>query len=158
MGRTSYAIALGSNRRHGRHGAPERVVTAAIAEIAADAVVEAVSPILRTAALGPAGRAFANAVIIVSSDAAPDALLARLKAIERSFGRRAGRRWGPRVIDLDIVLWSGGTWRSPGLAIPHAEFRRRAFVLDPLARVAAGWRDPVTGLTVAQLRARFRRG
>lgn len=158
MGRTSYAIALGSNRRHGRHGAPERVVTAAIAEIAADAAVEAVSPILRTAALGPAGRAFANAVIIVSSDAAPDALLARLKAIERSFGRRAGRRWGPRVIDLDIVLWSGGTWRSPGLAIPHAEFRRRAFVLDPLARVAAGWRDPVTGLTVAQLRARFRRG
>lgn len=158
MGRTSYAIALGSNRRHGRHGAPERVVTAAIAEIAADAVVEAVSPILRTAALGPAGRAFANAVIIVSSDAAPDALLVRLKAIERSFGRRAGRRWGPRVIDLDIVLWSGGTWRSPGLAIPHAEFRRRAFVLDPLARVAAGWRDPVTGLTVAQLRARFRRG
>lgn len=158
MGITSYAIALGSNRRHGRHGAPERVVAAAVAAIAADAVVQAVSPILRTAALGPAGRSFANAVIVVTTDAAPDVLLARLKAIERDFGRRPGRRWGPRVIDLDIILWSGGAWHSPGLVVPHAEFRRRAFVLDPLARVAAGWRDPVTGLTVAQLRARFRRG
>ena len=55
-----------------------------------------------------AGRDFANAVALVESGLEPPAMLARLKGIERDFGRRASRRWGPRVLDLDIALWSGG--------------------------------------------------
>jgi len=151
MARTSYAIALGSNRRS-RHGSPAATLRAALAAIDG---VRRVSAIRTTPALGPAGRAFANAVAIVESKLAPEELLAELKAIERAFGRRPGRRWGPRVLDLDIVLWSGGTWHGPGPTIPHPAFRSRDFVLRPLAEVAPGWRDPVSGATVRQLLARL---
>ncbi|MEN2711289.1 2-amino-4-hydroxy-6-hydroxymethyldihydropteridine diphosphokinase [Sphingomonas sp. NPDC092331] len=153
MARTSYAIAIGSNR-WGRHGSPAREVAAAIAALGG---VTATSPILHTPPLGPSKRRFANAVALIETDEAPPALLRRLKAIERDFGRRRGRTWGARVIDLDIVLWSGGSWGEPALVVPHRLFRDRAFVLAPLARVAAGWRDPVTGLSVRQLAARLRR-
>ena len=152
MARTSYAIALGSNRRS-RHGSPAATVRAAIAALDAGIV----SAIRTTPALGPAGRSFANAVAIVESELAPDALLAELKVIERAFGRRRGKRWGPRVLDLDIILWSGGAWGGPGPIVPHPEFRERAFVLAPLAEIAPGWRDPITGATPRQLLHRLRR-
>ena len=147
-----YIIAIGSNRR-GRHGGPAAEVLAAAAAIGAGAV----SLVVVTAALGPSIRRFANAVASVETDEDPPALLARLKQVERAFGRRAGRRWGARVVDLDIVLWSGGVWCSPELTVPHASFRQRRFVLDPLARLAPAWRDPITRLTVRQLRARLTR-
>jgi 2-amino-4-hydroxy-6-hydroxymethyldihydropteridine diphosphokinase len=155
MATTSYAIALGSNRRHGRHGAPVGVVRAALAALGALGEVEAVSRIRMTPALGPAGRGFANAAVLLSTSLAPDELLDALKSIERRFGRRGGRRWGARVLDLDILLWSEGPWGGPGPIIPHPEFRRRAFVLDPLAEIAPDWRDPIDGLSVRQLRARL---
>ena len=151
--RTSYAIAIGSNRR-GRHGTPEREVAAAIAALGR---ISARSRILRTAPLGPSDRRFANAVAILDSDEAPPALLRRLKAIERDFGRRRGRIWGTRVIDLDIVLWSGGAWGESRLVVPHPRFRERDFVLAPLLEVAPDWRDPVTGFSVRQLHARLTR-
>lgn len=157
MEQASYAIAIGSNRRHHRHGGPDAVVRAAAAALAALGRVTRVSPVIRTPALGPAGRSFANAALLLDSALAPDALLAALKRIERDFGRRRGRRWGPRVLDLDILLWSGGAWRDAALTIPHPSFRDRRFVLDPLAAIAADWRDPVTGRTVRQLRARLTR-
>lgn len=155
MAETSYAIALGSNRRHGRYGAPKNVVRAAIDEIGELGRVEAVSTIRTTPALGPAGRSFANAVAILSAGLAPDDLLDALKAIERTFGRRRGKRWGPRVLDLDIILWSEGAWGGPGPIIPHPEFRRRGFVLAPLAEIAPDWRDPLNGASVRQLLRRL---
>lgn len=148
-----YIIALGSNRR-GRHGAPAAEVRAAVAALPG---VIAQSRMLASAPLGPSLRRFANAVALVESAAPPPAMLVRLKAIERAFGRRRGARWGARVIDLDIVLWSGGGWRSAGLTVPHALFRQRDFVLAPLLDIAPGWRDPVTGRTMRQLRARLTR-
>ncbi len=158
MAKTRYLVALGSNRRHGAHGAPADVLRAAIAALAAAGVaVEQVSTIRSTPALGPAGRGFANAAALVSADLGPADLLARLKALERAFGRRPGRRWGPRVLDLDIILWSGGWWAEGGLTIPHAEFRKRRFVLEPAAEIAPGWRDPLTGATPAQLLRRLAR-
>jgi 2-amino-4-hydroxy-6-hydroxymethyldihydropteridine diphosphokinase len=60
--------------------------------------------------------------------------------MEREFGRRRGRRWGTRVLDLDIIDWSGGRWRSRALNVPHPQAARRAFVIDPLASIAPGWR------------------
>lgn len=155
MERASYAIALGSNRRHHRHGDPAGVIAAATAAIGALGRIRAISPLFRTPALGPAGRSFANAALLLDTDLPPAALLSELKRIERDFGRRGGRRWGPRVIDLDIILWSGGAWASTELTIPHAEFRRRRFVLDPLAAIVPAWRDPLTHRTVRQLRARL---
>ncbi len=151
MGKTSYAIALGSNRRS-RYGSPSQTVAAAAHALKADQV----STIRATPAVGPAGRSFANAAAILSSDLDPDALLAELKDQERRFGRRGGRRWGPRVLDLDIILWSEGAFGGSGLVIPHPGFRARRFVLDPLAEIAPGWRDPVTGLTIRHLLHRRR--
>lgn len=144
-----YVIALGSNRR-GRHGAPEATLRAALAAIGG---VVSASPIIATAPLGPSRRRFANAAALIESEEMPPEFLLRLKAIERVFGRRRGRRWDSRVIDLDIILWSGGAWASPGLVVPHPQFRRRAFVLQPLNAIVPGWRDPVTGRTVRQLAA-----
>lgn len=152
MALTSYAIALGSNRR-GRHGAPAAIIRSAAAAIGASRL----SKIRSTPALGPAGRGFANAVALVESELDPPALLAELKSVERAFGRRGGRRWGPRVLDLDIILWSGGPWAGGGAVVPHPEFRRRRFVLEPLAEVAPLWRDPITGATVRQLLHRLGR-
>lgn len=154
MTTTSYVIALGSNRR-GRHGSPEREIAAALAALGP---LAAISPILRTAPLGPSNRRYANAAAILETNEDPLALLARLKAIERAFGRRRGRIWGSRVIDLDIILWSGGAWSEPHLTIPHPQFRLRDFVLEPLRAIAPNWRDPISGLSVRQLAARLRTG
>ncbi|MDB5707758.1 MAG: 2-amino-4-hydroxy-6-hydroxymethyldihydropteridine diphosphokinase [Sphingomonas bacterium] len=149
---TRYAIAIGSNRP-GLHGRPEAELRAAL--VALEPLVAA-SPVIATAPLGPSSRRFVNAVAIVDSAETPPAMLSRLKAIERAFGRRPGRRWGARVIDLDIILWSGGIWTDAVLTVPHAAFRTRRFVLDPLDMLVPAWRDPVTGLTVRQLAARAR--
>ena len=149
---TCYVIALGSNRR-GRHGAPVREVQAAIAALGP---VRAASPILATAPLGPSIRRFANAAVLIDSAETPPEFLARLKRIEHDFGRRRGQRWGARVIDLDIVLWSGGTWSARDLIVPHVAFRQRRFVLDCLVRLVPGWRDPLTHRTIRQLAYRAR--
>lgn len=151
MAKTSYAIALGSNRRS-RYGSPAATVRAA-----ADAIeAQFLSTIRSTPALGPAGRGFANAAAVLDSDLDPPDLLAQLKQTEITFGRRGGRRWGPRVLDLDIILWSGGAWEQPGLILPHPEFRARSFVLEPLAELVPEWRDPVTGASIRQLLHRLR--
>jgi 2-amino-4-hydroxy-6-hydroxymethyldihydropteridine diphosphokinase len=154
---STYLIALGSNRRHGLYGLPPQVVRAAMEECAALGTVAARSAVMATPAMGAAQRRFANAALVLESDLAPTALLAALKRMEREFGRRRGQRWGDRVLDCDIILWSGGAWTSPDLAIPHPAYARRAFVLKPARSIAPDWRDPVSGLTVAQLHARLTR-
>jgi 2-amino-4-hydroxy-6-hydroxymethyldihydropteridine diphosphokinase len=157
MGTTSYAIALGSNRPHGRHGAPEAVLRMAVTALQALGTVERCSLIHRTAAMGPAGRSFANAAAILRTELDPPALLTALKRIERAFGRRPGRRWGPRVLDLDILLWTGGRFASRRLAIPHPGLPKRPFVLHPLAQIVPDWRVPGTGRAVRHLAFRTQR-
>ena len=157
--RQRYLIALGSNKRHHRHGRPARVLDAALAALAdAGLVIEAAAPVLTSAPLGPSLRRYANGAALVVSELMPDELLHALKQIERQFGRRSGgQRWTSRVLDLDLVLWSGGAWSSPGLTIPHAAFRERDFVLAPAAALAPQWRDPLSGLSLRQLKARLTR-
>ena len=135
-----YAIAIGSNRPHGGFGRPAGVVEAAIAWLDAEFGLFDASQLVLNSAHGGAGRDFANAVALVESTLEPPELLRRLKTIEREFGRRRGRRWGPRVLDLDLILWSGGRWRSRRLTVPHPELERRSFVLQPLASMAPNWR------------------
>jgi 2-amino-4-hydroxy-6-hydroxymethyldihydropteridine diphosphokinase len=116
------------------------VVEAAIARLDEEFGLFDASPIILNPAHGPAGRDFANAVALVESDLEPPEVLSRLKGIEHAFGRRPGRRWGPRVLDLDLALWSGGKFRSRGLTIPHRQLASRSFVLQPLAAIAPRWR------------------
>lgn len=147
MAAAIYAIGIGSNRR-GRHGGPADEVRAAIDALGA---VVARSPMIASAPLGPSIRRFANAAVLIESDETPPMLLDRLKRIEAAFGRRRGQRWGARVIDLDILLWSGGVWRDDRLIVPHVGLRDRAFVLTPLVAIAPAWRDPVSARTIRQL-------
>jgi len=149
-----YAIALGSNRRHVRYGRPAGVVEAAVARLDADFTLFDASSIILNRAVGGAGRDFANAVALVESRLGPAAMLEALKQIERDFGRRPGRRWGERVLDLDLVAWDGGRYRSRALAIPHPRLGERDFVLGPLAAIAPGWRID-SGLTTRHLASRL---
>ena len=155
-----YLVALGSNRRHPRHGAPRTVIRAALRVLGDQGLhVASVAPMMTSAPLGPSLRRYANTAAVIETTLDPPAFLAALKAIERAFGRRSGgQRWSARVLDLDIVLWSGGIWRTRSLTIPHPAFRSRDFVLVPTLKVARTWRDPVTALTIAHLAARLTRG
>jgi 2-amino-4-hydroxy-6-hydroxymethyldihydropteridine diphosphokinase len=119
--------------------------------------VRAMAPILMTPPLGPSQRLFANGAMLVASPLPPEAMLDRLKQIERRLGRQRRRRWGARRMDIDIILWSGGRWNSRMLQIPHPAFRSRSFVLTPLRAIAPTWRDPISGLSVRQLDARLRK-
>ena len=149
-----YAIAVGSNRRHVRYGAPTAVVAGAIAALDAAFELFAASPLLINPAIGGAGREFANSVAVVESPLAPDDMLSAVKAIERDFGRRPGKRWGPRVLDLDLVAWSGGRFTSRRLVIPHSRLASRDFVLGPLSAIAPEWRL-IGALTARHLAARL---
>lgn len=157
--KSRYAIALGSNVRHPRFGQPRDVLAAALERLARKhvRVVTSSTPIA-SRPIGPSRRSYANMAAIVETRLDPPCLLRRLKKIERHFGRRSrGARWSARILDLDMILWSGGAWASPGLVVPHVEFRRRDFVLGPLCAIAGGWRDPLSNLTVRQLKARLDR-
>ena len=158
MAQYLYAIGIGSNRPHGRFGRPPQVVEAAITRLDQEFGLFDASPIILNPAYGGAGRDFANTVALVESDLDPPEILKHLKAIERDFGRRRGRRWGPRVLDLDIVLWSGGRWKSRQLSIPHPLLARRSFVLAPLGAIAPNWRvrGPLTVRHLAERLARRR--
>lgn len=152
-----YAIGIGSNRPHGRWGPPERVVAAAAAALARKGIATTrMSGTIRTRPIGSARRRFANAAILAETPLAPDALLGLLKTIERDFGRRGGRRWGDRVLDLDILLWSGGRWISRALTVPHARLAERQFALAPLVQIAPEWRIGAVG-SVRQATARLTR-
>lgn len=147
-----YLIALGSNQRHHRHGRPSAIIRAALDALGeAGLKVESASEVMASRPLGPSQRTFANAAAVIATDLGPDELLVVLKAVEASFGRRTWRRWGSRVLDLDIVLWEGGAWSSDGLTVPHVAFRERRFVLEPAAEVAPDWRDPLSGRTIRHL-------
>jgi 2-amino-4-hydroxy-6-hydroxymethyldihydropteridine diphosphokinase len=151
-----YLIALGSNQRHGRYGAPKAILSHVMDAL--DVKLLARSAIVASAPLGPSKRNYANAAAIIKTKMEPPELLEHLKAIEAAFGRRSGgRKWQARVLDLDIILWSGGFWSTADLAIPHPAFRTRDFVLRPAAAIAADWRDPLTGLRVKHLKARLDR-
>ena len=157
-----YLIALGSNMRVAGIGGPEWVLRAACAAMADRGLdIEALSPFITSAPIGPSLRRYSNGAAVIACDVGPPELLGMLQSIERQFGRmrmqRMGQRWRSRALDLDIVLWSGGVWSSPALTIPHREMRRRDFVLGPASAIAGDWKDPVSGLTLHQLRVRLKR-
>ncbi|HXG35617.1 MAG TPA: 2-amino-4-hydroxy-6-hydroxymethyldihydropteridine diphosphokinase [Dehalococcoidia bacterium] len=116
--------------------------------------VEAVSSLYETQpAGGPAGQApFYNAVAHLECGLEPAALLRFLKNIEHEIGRRPGApRWGPRPIDLDVLLYDNLIIQEEGLEIPHPALAERPFVLTPLCELVPGLRHPVLDKTVQEL-------
>ncbi|MCX5671909.1 MAG: 2-amino-4-hydroxy-6-hydroxymethyldihydropteridine diphosphokinase [Planctomycetota bacterium] len=150
---TAY-LGLGSNLGD-RRGSLEAALAALRAHPAVR--VMAVSALMETAPVGgPPGQGpYLNGAAAIETDLEPAALLAELKRIERALGRREGPRWGPRPIDLDILLYDSLVLNTPDLTLPHPRLRERRFVLEPLAAIAPDARDPVTGLTVRELVAQL---
>lgn len=96
--------------------------------------------------------AYLNAVIVAATDLEPNELLDTLKEIEKGLGRRPGRRWGPRPLDIDILFYNELDLETEQLTIPHPRIAERPFVLAPLAEVVDG-PLPVLGETAAALLA-----
>ncbi len=114
--------------------------------------VTARSDVWETAPVPADQPAYLNAAIVGETDLWPADLLALAKRIEHALGRRAGRRWGPRQADVDILFYGELEMESEALTIPHPRIAERAFVLAPLSDVWEG-PLPVLGKTVAELLA-----
>lgn len=127
-------LGLGSNIGD----APANIARAlALIEQRGLARLSAISRVYRTAPWGKLDQAdFANACALGLTQLSPRDLLAGLKAIEADMGREAGERWGPRLIDVDILFYGDAQLDEPGLVIPHPRLFERAFVLVPLAEIA----------------------
>lgn len=146
-------VAIGANQGD-RRAQCERAV-AALGRVPGVQVLR-VSAWRETRAEGPVAQGdFINGVAQVATTLPPRALLEACLAVERAMGRQRGQRWGPRVIDLDVLLFGDAVVDEPGLAVPHPEMTRRRFVLEPLAEIAPDAVHPGTGLTAADLLARL---
>lgn len=110
---------------------------------ASDLRVTGRSGVYETVPWGLTGQAtYLNQVVAVETALAPRALLGRCRAVEAALGRVRSERWGPRTVDVDILLYGDATICEPDLTVPHADLARRAFVLVPLAEAAPGLRLP----------------
>lgn len=117
------------------------------------------SPAYANKAVGFQGDDFINLVAAFPTDRPLPDVLATLKAIERALGREPGApKWGPRTLDLDLLLYGDLVGRFNGATLPHRDLATRAWVLGPLAALDPGLRDPVSGERIGELWTRFDRG
>lgn len=144
-------IALGSNQAD-----PALQVSQAVTELAKlpQSRLLACSALYRSAPLGPQDQpAFINAVAMLDTELEPETLLDALQDIEQRRGRvRKAERWGPRILDLDLLLYGDRIIDTPRLQVPHYHMHARSFVLYPLAELAADLTLP-DGTSLQQLLA-----
>ncbi len=146
-------IALGTNIEP-----RESYIQQALARLAGEESVQIVkeSPIYETAPVGYVNQArFLNLVIVVKTTLTAFELLDVCQAIESDLGRERAIRFGPRTIDLDILLFNNENKETEQLTIPHPRMHERAFVLVPLNDIAADWLVPTFDMTVLQLLERL---
>lgn len=135
-------IGIGSNLDD-----PQTNVRAAIAALASIGKIARASSLYRTKPWGVTEQPdFINAVVLLKTSLPPRMLLSALKSIEGDLGRTPGERWGPRIIDLDILTYDKLTIVEDGLAIPHKHMHERAFVLVPLAEIDASFKSALQAL------------
>jgi 2-amino-4-hydroxy-6-hydroxymethyldihydropteridine diphosphokinase len=145
-------IGIGSNLGDRRANTAEAIDR--VGQLPGTRVVRA-SSLYESEPLGNAKTWFVNSVIQVETDLLPDVLLKRLQAIEESMGRKRvkGKRWGSRIIDLDILLFDQDVIEKRNLKIPHPELHKRRFVLLPLAELAPQVVHPQLGHSISSLLA-----
>ena len=148
------ALALGSNLPS-RFGAPADNLREAIRRLGDLGEVKAVSSFRTTQPVGYLDQPdFVNAAALLETPLGPLELLRELLALEHAMGRdrtAAAPAKGPRIIDLDLLLYADLVLADPELILPHPAMHQRRFVLEPLAEIAPGWVHPVSRLTVREL-------
>jgi 2-amino-4-hydroxy-6-hydroxymethyldihydropteridine diphosphokinase len=142
------AVALGSNL--GDRAAHLAFAQARLGQVLANAVCSSVHETDPVDVPGVQPR-FLNAAVVGDAAVGPRELVQTLLALERERGRGRPFVNAPRTLDLDLVLFGDVVVHEPDLIVPHPRFRRRRFVLEPLAEIAPDLVDPVTNLTVLQL-------
>ncbi len=142
------AIALGSNL-----GDSCAIVETALKILAATPgiILERQSHLYCTAPVGPPQPDYVNACAVVATTLEPHTLLTTLLTIEQQFGRVRLERWGPRLLDLDLLLYDDQILDTPSLQLPHPRMHERAFVLVPLAEIAPQWIHPVIREAIGHL-------
>lgn len=145
------AIALGSNL-----GERRATLESAVRSLTLTPGVEVlrVSSFIETTPVGPGKQDdYFNAALIARVTLSAHELLDRLQAIEKAHGRDRSKteRWGPRTLDLDLILFGDEVIDDPGLRVPHPRLNERAFVLEPLSQIASEMPVPTLGRTVSQL-------
>jgi 2-amino-4-hydroxy-6-hydroxymethyldihydropteridine diphosphokinase len=142
------AIALGSNQ-----GNSLSILESALESLALTPGVTLVtrSSWYQTKAIGPPQPDYLNGCAILHVTITPEDLLNVLLAIETRFGRVRQQHWGPRTLDLDLLLFDDLVLDTPTLQIPHPRMIERAFVLAPLAEIAPNWVEPVSQTAIATL-------
>jgi len=124
----------------------------AIALLREHMTVTTISPVYATEPWGDRDQPpFLNICVAASTPLAPHDVLHLIKSIEHEMGRRPTHRWGPRLIDIDIIFYDNLVLRDEELTIPHPRLAERAFVLAPLADLIPDFRHPQTGETVQEL-------